>query len=223
MTMKCPYTFPHRSRKAMIEYLFDRRSHHGTFAWNVKVHGADFEGDALRKHVPDLNPAFDSRWDTLVQESDGLFWMCCELASRYLTEGEWTSWPGDDQGAWEFGFEGRSGGWLVLRKWEELDAGEFYTDPAEAADYRRAYHDPMYGSTHNLDCWPMDKLRRFYKGIRCADQDFTSAKAAAEVEYQAASHRETCEWEWQETHDATIAAEVAAIEASRPDLYPNHI
>lgn len=223
MTIKCLYTFPHRSRKAMIGYLFDRCSHHGTFAWNVKVYDADFKGDALSKYVPDLNPAFDSQWDKLVQESDSLFWMCCETASRGLTEGEWTSYPGDDQGAWEFGLTGRTGGWLVLHKWEGLNAGEFYTDPAEAADYRSAYEYPMYGSAHNLDCWPMDKLRRFYKGIRCADQDFTCAKATAEVEYQAALHREACEWEWQETRDEEIAAEVASIEASRPDLCPNYV
>ncbi|UUV43256.1 hypothetical protein RCCWILLIS_84 [Rhodobacter phage RcCWillis] len=223
-----PYTFPHKSRKAMIEYLMDRNSrgyHYQSyrFCWNVKAHAADFDGDTLRKHNADLDPAFDSRWDDVIENSESLFWSFCEDAARQINDDEWTSYPGDDQGDWEFLFAGRSGGWIVLNKFRGLDARELYSDPAEAADMRKAYCEPMHGAPSNLDCWPWERLKAFYRGIRTADSDFTPAKAAAEVEYQAAFYRETLEDEWKADRDASVAAEVAAIEASRPDLYPNHI
>jgi hypothetical protein len=206
--MSCPYTFPHKSRADIAAYLDRRgRSYHYqryTFAWCVKVRAADFDGDSLRKHDPDLSPAEDSAWESMVAADDGrLFGYWCEDAARGVTGDEWTSYPGDDQGDWSFAFAGRSGGWLVLLKWRGRDMRD-----VDAADFL------------DRDLWPWADLVAFYRGIRCADSDFTEAKAATEVEYFAADYRAQWEDERHAERDAEAAAVAADIAASRPDLAP---
>jgi hypothetical protein len=203
-----PYTFPHKSRAAMAEYLTRRgRSYHYqryAFAWCVKTHAAEFDGDTLRRHVPGLNPAEDSAWWSLLENDRGdLFSTFCEDAARGLSEGEWCSYPGDDQGDWDFSFAGRSGGWLVLEKWRGRDMRD-----VDAADFL------------DRDLWPWADLVAFYRGIRCADSDFTEAKAAAEVEYMAAFYRD--QWEDARAEDRAAEAEAQAcrMAAARPDLAP---
>ena len=206
--MPFPYSFPHETRADMVAYLTDRRarSYHYRrylFCWNVKTYGAAFDGASLRKHFHNLNPAYDSAWDSHVAANDDLFYLWCEDAARYIAEGEWTSYPGDDQGDWTFSFAGRSGGWLVLEKWRGRDVRDL--DPAELADPEE---------------WSDEDLTAFYRGIRVADSDFAPDNAAAEVEYHAAFHREQWEDERrQEAEDAAFAMAEALAE-SRPDLAP---
>ena len=206
--MQCPYTFPHKSRAAIAQYLDRRgRAYHYqryAFAWCVKTHGADFDGDTLRCHMPSLNPAEDSAWVRMIEKDNGnLFSMFCEDAARGISEGEWCSYPGDDQGDWDFSFAGRSGGWLVLEKWRGRDMRDI-----DAADFL------------DRDLWPWADLVAFYRGIRCADSDFTEKKAAAEVEYMAAFYREQWEEARAEERDAEAANMACRMAAARPDLAP---
>jgi hypothetical protein len=199
-----PYTWPHRSRAAIREYLLERRgrlygSGHYPFVWNVKVYSAEFDGPCLRTYDPTLDPALDSEWDSYVESNgDQLFWHWCEDAGRGISEGEWTSYPGDDQGDWEFGFEGRSGGWIVLEKWRGRDVRNF-------APFSE---------------WSWPDLVAFYRGIRCADSDFTQANAVVSVEDYAAAYR--ADWEAEKREEAEEEAESAAasMAAARPDLAP---
>ena len=51
---KAPYTFPHKSRADMIDYIMGHtgRSYyyrHYKLVWNVKASYAEFDGDSLRK------------------------------------------------------------------------------------------------------------------------------------------------------------------------------
>lgn len=203
-----PYTFPHDTRATVIEYLMDRQSrgYHGRtyrFCWNVKIYRADFGGDSLRQHNADLDPAFDDRWNDHLENDGYLFTLFSNDAARQINEDEWCSYPGDDQGDWKFNFAGRSGGWIVLEKWRGRDM-----------------RNPDADDLAEMD---LDDLTAFYRGIRCADSDFTQAKAAAEVEYQAAFYREQLEAEWRAEKDTAIAAEVEQIETARPDLAPAYI
>ena len=205
--MPCPYTFPHKSRAAIADYLkrigrsYDHRRY--AFTWNVKTWGADFGGDSLRAHVAGLDPARDAEFQDMAASDPYLFSHWCEDAGRHVAEGEWCSYPGDDQGDWTFSFAGRSGGWLVLEKWRGRDVRDVW-----AEDFM------------DRDLWPWADLVAFYRGIRCADSDFTPEKAAREVEWQAASWR--AEWEAEaEEEKAEAARDVAeSIAASRPDLAP---
>jgi hypothetical protein len=205
---KAPYTFPHKSRAAIAEYLtrrgrcYDYRRY--AFAWNVKTHGARFDGAALRRHSPGLDPSLDSAFAAHTEnDSGGLFWRWCEDAARYIGGGDWCSYPGDDQGDWDFSFAGRSGGWIVLEKWRGRDMRD-----VDATDFL------------NRDLWPWSDIVAFYRGIRCADSDFTPGKAAREVEYYAADYRDQWEEERREEAQAAARAMAAAIQDARPDLAP---
>lgn len=203
-----PYTFPHRSRAAMTDYLLNRRArgydHHSfRFCWDVKVYRAEFSGAALRKHFPDLDPALDAEWQSHLEGDNSLFWAFCEDAGRQVSENEWCSYPGDDQGDWEFSFAGRSGGWIVLEKWRGRDM----RNPCDDDLAEMSFAD----------------LRAFYRGIRTADSDFTAAKATAEVEYQAGFQRELWEEDRKAERACEIAAFVAEMELARPDLAPAYL
>ena len=109
---KAPYTFPHKSRADMIDYIMGHtgRSYHYRhykFVWNVKASDAEFDGDSLRKHNRDLDAAFDAAWQEHLDRNPELFNLFCEDASRQLTDGEWTSYPGEDQGDRQRELEGR--------------------------------------------------------------------------------------------------------------------
>jgi hypothetical protein len=205
MKTACPYSFPHKSRAAIAEYLDrDGRYYRPTryrFCWDVKAYCTDFDSDTMRRHNPDLSPAFDERWQEWIERNRDAFWWFCEDAGRHISEGEWCSYPGDDQGDWQFAFAGRSGGWVVLEKWRGRDVAD-----ATKADFL------------DHDEWPWPDLVAFYRGIRCADQDFTTQKAAAEVEYKAAFHREYLEEEWRAEAEQQAEDMAAAIAADRPDL-----
>lgn len=204
---KAPYAFPLKSRAAIADFLardgraYDWRRYR--FAWNVKAWAANFDGDSLRAHNLDLDPALDDAWDEHIEHDSNAFWRWCEAAARWVAEGDWCSYPGDDQGDWQFAFAGRSGGWLVLEKWRGRDMRDL--DPAEFTDSEE---------------WPFDDLRAFYRGIVCADSDFTHENAAREVEYFAADER--AQWEEELRAAAKEAAEgvAAEIAAARPNLAP---
>lgn len=201
---KRPYTFPLRSRAAIAEFLNrDGRSYHYQryrFAWNVKTYGANFDSDTLRGVNPDLSPEFDSRWDSALQANGEWFWIWCEDAGRIISGDEWTSYPGTDQGDWEFSFAGRSGGWIVLEKWRGRDVRNLTRE-----DFLE---------------WDWPDLLAFYRGIVCADSDFTPAKAAAEVVYFAACDRGQMEDEWRAEREGAAIDLAESIAAARPDLAP---
>jgi hypothetical protein len=206
---KRPYTFPHKSRADIAAYL-DRRGRsyqyqRYAFAWEVKTHGANFDGAALRQHLPDLDPRDDSAWDSFCESNGDLFWSWCEDAARNsgVQDDEWTSYPGADQGDWIFSFAGRSAGWIVLEKWRGQDVRD-----VDAADFL------------DRDLWSWADLVAFYRGIRTADSDFTCAKAAREVEFFAADYRAQWEAERREAREAESDRVAADIMAARPDMAP---
>lgn len=203
--MKRPYTFPHRSRKAMIAYLLDRRTYvdhyrHFVFNWNVKAHSVDYDRPAGEY---DLNPEFDAAWIAQCADEHGPVYWAFQDAGRYLLEGEWTSYPGDDQGAWQFSFAGRQGGHLVLEKW-----GGHHIAGESACD--------IENWLKGLDT---DTLRSFYRGIRTADSDFTPVKASQEVEHHLNFHRHEWESEMLAERDKRATAFAEQAMAERPDMY----
>ena len=117
--MSNPYQFPLKSRQAMTAYLAEHESYWPmnswnrgfVLSWNVKVYRADYRGTHGCEPV---QPVYDDRWDAYVEQNDDLFWRACEDAGRYLLDGEYSTYPGDDQGAYRFMLNGRSGGHLCL-------------------------------------------------------------------------------------------------------------
>jgi hypothetical protein len=224
-----PYTFPARSRAAMVTYILGRDSRSydyktRLFCWNVKAYIFDFSGDILRGidaiEFAELDSAFDSDWDSYVESLGDwgqFFHQCCEASAYHLCHGYWTSYHDTDSGDWEFSFSGRSGGWLVLDKFKGRNVDSLYSDPQEVKKARRDGWN--LSDDNNLDSWDFETLRAFYRGLRCADSDFTSVKASKEVLYQAALCRESWEDEKRVERSAAAAALVSELESDRPDLY----
>jgi hypothetical protein len=176
------YTWPHRTKKARIEYLAAHESYGGwnhparrwsPLAWNVKIHRADLTGKCGDYEVSDLR---DEAWNEYAQTSGSLWTMIVEDMQRMYLEGEYSTYPGDDQGDWEFTFAGRSGGWMLLKesKWSFADAGEWRDWLLEQ---------------------DKETIEKLYRAVRCMDADFTSEKISREFEYQVNFQRS----QWEET------------------------
>lgn len=211
--MSNPYPFPLRSRQAMTAYLAEHENYwpmnswNGGFvlSWNVKVYHADFSGHSGGEPV---NPAHDDRWHAYAEENDQLFWHACEDAARWLLDGDYSTWPGSDCGSYRFTRGGRCGGHLCLmscaivpQPWRWRMAPFIFEDRGHWQDY--------------LSDLAFADLRRLYKAIACMDQDFTSAKVAAEISHQFNS----CRSQWEADQDEALEDAARRLEATRPDLH----
>ena len=196
-----PYSFPAKSRAAMVAYLLDRKSYYAdhtafAFSWNVKAYRVDCEHPKGEK----TNPALDAKWAEHIADNYDLYNLAVEDAQRHYAapDNEWTSYPGDDQGDWQFGFYGRGAGHMCLEEWRG---------------------NKMYGQYFDLTEWlaniPFPALCAFYRGIVCADSDFTPAKASENIEFQLSFQRML----WEESQDAEQECDARQLEASRPDMY----
>lgn len=207
--MKNPYKFPARSRGAMIAALEAIGGRSGyPFAWNVKIRdwgdiGAaalqDLAGGAFG--VP-FNPAWDSAWRRHVESSDEVFWRVCEDAARYYLDGGYCTWPGDDQGDYEFELHGRSGGWLVLTKWQGISTQGLDFD--DMRDNARRDWTP-FGQ------WSFARVRTLYRAVMTMNQDFTPEKVHAEFRWHLAEVR--AHWEG-ERREAIARAQAWQVEAA---------
>lgn len=185
MNMKCPYNFPHKSRKAIIEYLsgiggYSERYERWPLEWNCKTYHADFDGDTLRKHVSTLAPAHDTKWDEWLANNQSAWEWWIEDARSYYLDGLYASYPGADQGDWHFQFAGRSGGHLVIESWR-------------GNTLRGMNEDEFIEWLQELS-WR--DLVAFYRGVVCLCKDVTPRNAANEIEFIAANYREQLEDEW---------------------------
>lgn len=196
---KRPYSFPLRSRAAMTSYITDRNKYidHYTpfpFSWKVKAYNVDFENPRGEPHDSSL----DAKWSAYIARNGYLWESAVEDAQRDYSEGDYTTYPGDDQGDWQFGFYGRQGGHICLEKWRGRQ---------------------MYGRDFDLNefvtALSFADVRTLYRALVCMDSDFTCAKASENVEYHLAFQRSL--WEEREHEKTTHAAR--CLEASRPDMY----
>lgn len=213
MTKKCPYSWPHRSRKAMLEYLGEHESYvpmntwNGGFvlAWNIKVYNYDEMGRSGEK----VEARFDDRWREHVNDNFELFGQVCADATSYYTEKTWTNWPGIEQGEWEFGINGRSGGYMILTEapgW--LPAPRRWRMFSMIWESRGDYQDWLAGLDTEI-------LRRFYRAIRVLDHDLRREACEAEVSYHYNFQRTVLEDEWKQEENC----EARKQENARPDLY----
>ncbi len=203
--MKNPYKFGARSRKVMIEYITDRGRYCNNYnerfplAWNVKTYKADWQhpkGDYA------LDESLDDAWQKEMG-SDAYFevFVYENVCHYYLND--WTSYPGDDQGYWKFDFVGRSGGWLALTHWRGVKFSGM-----DKADFAEWLNELIF-----------DDLRSFYRGIVCANDEFTQDNASKNVELEVNIRRHEWETELKEAKEAALSEFVQSYESSRPDMY----
>jgi hypothetical protein len=136
-----------------------------------------------------------------------MFWRVCEDATSMYAEGEWTRYPGIEQGEYKFGIGGRSGGWMILEDWPGPTPGTFRLCPMSWYD-----RDHYQQWLEELD---EEDLTLLYKVIVQLDQDLSDDSCRKEIEYQYAFRRE--QWEEEQCEREERAAR--KLEKSRPDMY----
>lgn len=163
--MNCPYKFDAKSRVAMVDYMRSNggryyRPYRYAFAFDVKVghliYSQALTAEALESHNPESRPfvaAWDSAFASYANEP-GFFDSICEDMARDVDD--YSSYPGDDQGDFGFTFGGRSGGWLLLEKWQ-------------GRDLRNLDFDDLLA---DKDSWPFERVRSLYRALVCMNQDF---------------------------------------------------
>ena len=203
---KHPYDFSLRSRKAMTEFIAqDWRGyydHHESFllAWDVKVYAVDL---AVKPVDFTLEARFDDDWREHAEQDEHMFWHACEEAASYYMDGLYCSYPGEDQGDFEFTILGRSSGHMCLSKWRGYPLSGYHLGDRETA---------LTEFCADLD---FKELRAFYIAVVCLDHDLTPAKASAEVSYCIAGYRE----QWEEEKRETETDNARELEETRPDMY----
>lgn len=179
-----PYNFPLTTRAKMTSFLLSHLSrHYGytryPFVWNVKVYNFDETGKTGDYAV---NPALDLAWKNYTGTRDSFFYDVIDEARRNsgLEHSEYTTYPGSDQGDWNFTFVGRSGGWLALKEWR-------------GTDLTKVGHD--YLLEEFLEGLSWANLKTFYRGIVTMDTDFTLS--AARTNLDVACNFMRYQWEQQ--------------------------
>lgn len=165
----CPYTYPHTTIAEQKSYILNHqdyaRNREGFWpiAWNIKVYNCDPTGHSGEGSEP-ITPALDDAWAKHLESHDDLFWMAVEEALRnsQTIDGEYCTYPGDDQGDWKFEVRGRSGGWLVLTHWEPRRGANIPFESGSRDDWENYVNEEMSDTQITL----------LYQALRCMDQDF---------------------------------------------------
>lgn len=200
--MNRPYTFPHRSREAMIDYICSVGGRTGDWygrdryplAFNVKAY-PDLDRQDVYQRIKD-NPTdfdmypgefaafgtevFDSVW---AEYGNQLYDWGLEGAQEDVNDSDtWKcNWHGDFIPT-EFSFVGRNNGHLVVDNWGGLRLkGQSESDLREMLEEREYEAD---GLTERF-ALSFDYIRRFYRFVRVWETDFTSKNATQNVEYHA--------------------------------------
>lgn len=209
--IKCPYTYPHRSRAAKVNYICGvggYGSRYGRFPieFNVGAYNTNFEFDHLwktyyeemtpseLKHDPEACALYYRLAMRLHKEHEDHLWEWGqEDACRNLQDGDTYRmlWDGTDVDV-ELELHGRSGKHLVIQYFEGTtfegqspeDLEEWLMEQTLADGEEVSTHTRLQrGAEWSVSAKKLDKLYRY---IRQCEVDFTTEKASAEVEYQGA-------------------------------------
>ncbi|MGY3582373.1 hypothetical protein ACVIGB_000703 [Bradyrhizobium sp. USDA 4341] len=179
--------FPCRTREQMLVFLGNHEmkppDHHGAaIAWNIKARGFPVNG----KGEIATDDRFDKRWEEYLQQHcDEVFWQACEDELSQFLDGSYDTYPGEDEGSYEFGTRGRQNGWLYLRAWD--------------GPQPKRGHNPMHFDHYSeyveylLALSPAD-LCRLYKLVANVDHDVRDPDAA--IAHHFNSRRSMLEQEW---------------------------
>lgn len=205
---KCPYTYPHKSRQAKVDYITGiggYSSRHGRYPleFNVAAY-ADLDFDNLWKKVlEERGSAFPEG------RPRDLFKFCAEQAYRRIKDHLW-EWALEDAQSglfdadtythlWDgtkvdvkLGLHGRGGKHLCIESFDGIrlegrspeELGEWLMLQSNGSDETSDKPKLVRGGWE----WDIaaDRIDLLYRYVRQCEIDFTSANAEAEVEYQAA-------------------------------------
>lgn len=205
--------FPHSTRDDIIVFLANHHSHvpmnynNGGFvvAWDIKVHrNVDTTGRDAR--AGEVDDKYDEAWNAYVeQEGDTLWNEAASNALSYFTEGDYSTYSRTDHGAYGFSTNGRSGGHLILTKWDgpKPPSGGWasnamaFTDRSDYIEWLKELGDT--------------DLARFYKFVANVDHD--TAEPHKEMAYQYAFLRTCKEDDWNAGAPLPDGIEIEAAES----------
>lgn len=202
---EAPYTFPHTTHGAQIEYICDRRGHaHYPIVFIVKCYHANLDFDHLYEIFKDsgylTNHAPEYRAfcrEQHAEHHESLWEWGLEDARRGITDDDAHRMVWDSDGPTvtvEFGFAGRSGGWLVVTNYAGAN---------------------LRGVEIEAFCAELDaaQIEHLYKLIRQWEVDFATDKLTHELEYQAAFNLfcNICEPGWENEHEHTQLLAACAV------------
>lgn len=200
-----PYAFPDRTRLDIVAAIAGHEVHSERFegarlAWNIKVYGFDSSGKS-EGFSPD--PAYDKLWEACVEKDEHLFQQAADDGLSYYVDGDALSATGEhSRGKFEFATEGRSGGWLVLTKFD----GARMSWPSR---------NDMVEALLEMD---EKDLVELYAGVKTFDATIDAKK---EMAFQFSLIRQLKEEEWKaDPSDAVDLAERLELEDWAPPSAP---
>jgi hypothetical protein len=197
-----PYSYPDRTREEMIVALASHESYHpmsrhnGGFvlSWDIKVRGVT-DGAGVEGFEHD--PEFDAKWEEHLEENSELFWTMCGDALRTYTEDGFSPYVFEGSKA-TFYANGRSGGHLVLQKWDGSSRSGW-------ASCQMAFDD-REDFIEWLKDLPDADLVKLYDLVRTLDHDLRDPRA--QVNFQFAGYRESMEQQWKDEVQDEATSEV---------------
>ena len=227
--MKCPYTFPHRSRKAKVDYITGiggYYSRHERYAveFTVGTYYAKLDAEHLVPLMDDPcvdleDPVLAAKYTALAEEvakenESNLWSWAIEDAQRNVLEADAYRmlWDGTQVNV-ELVLEGRGGKHLCIK---ELEGVSFTRSEQELEEVLMNQYLPdgeetwEYSTLRKGAEWAIknETLDTIYRYLRHCEIDFTSEKASKEVEHQAAYHlRRLANDRWEELELARVTRE----------------
>lgn len=207
----CPYTYPHKSREAKVNYIcgsggYYSRDGHFPIEFNVAAYRTDFSFDHIWKkynkeftavtlsHDPEACTAYYRLARRLHAEHESSMWEWGqEDAARSLTDDDTYRclWDGTELSV-KLELHGRSGKHLVISEFDGTTFSGLSTEDLRVILMTQTRPDNYDHSEYttlrkgNTWLWSAKEIDLLYRYVRQCEIDFTSDKASEEVEYQGA-------------------------------------
>lgn len=214
MKPTCPYDFPHRSRKARVDYIcgiggYSSRDGRWPIEFNVATYHVDFDFDHIwkeysKEHIPSeckgdpaLMNAYHQLAKRLHKENVDYFWEWgLEDARRDLDEREGDTffqlWDGTPVEV-KLELHGRGGKHLVIAEWDGRDLSKL--NPEDLHDEMLAQvnaagnfivDEGRLRSRYLWESWTSEQVELLYRYVRQCETDFTPKNASNQVECEGA-------------------------------------
>lgn len=189
----CPYRFEAGSRDEMIAFLSRHSVHrdgpYDSFRLSWPIHmNMDYDASGHAEWAG-TNPVWHERWDREFETDPAIFNEACERGLAPYFDRSFSTWGANDAGDYEFTTQGRSGGHLVLQRFQGKDLT--FTSLADLDEQLNRMEDMS--------------LAAIYRLTVMLDHDLSPENRAKEFEHQLIQIRQRRELEWSLEADGRLA------------------
>jgi len=200
--MKNKYTFPHKSRKDIRDYFESLGSYYSydyrttfPFSFNVRINGGIPEyptvENTIQEYYGETNELFKFMYDVVVNDEQCVFnlynWTLQNMVESLHSDDMFKS-NGKEYVDVEYGLVGRSGGNMIITRFEYVDFTKINDDEFLDSVYMDKPDDYTLAE-HKEECddvyLPFDFVLKLYRLLRILDYDFnTNNVHEKEYEYE---------------------------------------